>query len=168
MIERISDRNLEPVVTISRGAFTPDPDRWAVIVDENGRPTSAIPPGATSVPDLILVLDATTPVALALTSDVVNRLDDGIPVIVTGEATVLGLWTAADRAMAVAHGAIRGDALPGDLQLPGPIKKKDITRRCRYAEGGLTCDTEIAVPEKPEVMPACTPRAGLTTHTFRW
>jgi hypothetical protein len=63
---------------------------------------------------------------------------------------------------------VAGEALLGDIQLPGRITKKDITRHCRHTGHGRSCATVLVVPEKPEQMPPCPAQAGISPHVFVW
>jgi hypothetical protein len=169
MTENVGDRDLAPAVTASTGAVTPDEERWIVVVEDDGRPTEVIAPGGAVAEDAV-ISDAAVPVEAAIDSDELLYLTGATAVVVTSGGAVVGIWSGDDLVDAAMHGGTRaaGEAMQGDLQLPGRISKKNITRRCRYTEHGRSCTTILVVPEKPQHMPQCPPQAGLSSHTFGW
>jgi hypothetical protein len=170
MSERVSDRDIAPAVTAPAGPVIPDATRWTVVMDGDGHPAAAISPGGSSVTANLVVTDAAVPVAAVVGSDVLAAAPIDTAVVVTSGPSVVGVWSGDDLVNALLLGVTRdaGAALPGDIQLPGRISKKDITRHCRHTEGGHACATVLVVPEKPDPMPPCPAQAGVAAHTFAW
>lgn len=170
MSERVGDRDIQPAVTMPAGVITPDEARWTVILDSRGQPATAISPGGASVADDLVVADAVLPVAYVLQSQALARATAETIVVVTREAAIAGVWAGEDLVDALLHGATRDASLafPGDVMLPGLITKKNITRRCQHTEQGHSCVTVLVVPEKPEMMPPCPARDGMSAHMFAW
>ena len=170
MSERVGDRQLQPARTASRGPVLPDASCWTIVVDDDRGPTAAVPPAGTGAAEELLVADASLPIADALGSQALRTLTDRTAVVVTSGGSIQGVWTGEDLVDAAMHGGTRsaGEALPGDIQLMGLPRKKDITRHCGYNRDGVACATVLVVPEKPEEMPACPPQDGIPPHTFEW
>jgi hypothetical protein len=172
--ECVSDRDIAPAVVASAGTVMPDAARWTVVLDADAQPTVAIAPGGAAVAVDLVVADAATPVAVALGSEALTYAAASTVVVVTRGTSIVGVWSGEDLIDALFHGATRGattslpGSLPGDIQLPGRIRKKDITRRCRHIEQARSCATVLVVPEKPEVMPRCPAQDGIGTHAFAW
>jgi hypothetical protein len=186
--ERVGDRDITPAVIASAGTIMPDAARWTVVLDADGQPVAAIAPGGASVAEDLVVADAATPIADALESEALAYATAGTVVVVTERTSVVGVWSGKDLIDALLHGATRGasrslpgplgslpsplgslpGSMPGDMQLPGRITKKDITRRCRHTEQAHSCATVLVVPEKPEVMPQCPAQDGISSHVFAW
>lgn len=114
--------------------------------------------------------DAEVPVAAALGSKALSYAAASTVVVVTKGTSVVGIWSGSDLLGALLRRVTRAAtaSLPGDLQLPGRITKKNITRRCRYTTHGVSCATILVVPEKPESMPQCPAQGGITLHAFVW
>jgi hypothetical protein len=169
MTEYVGDRDLAPAVTATTGAWTPDGASWLVVVGADGRPTDVISPSGVVAEDVV-VTDAAVPVGTALGSPALRQLTRSTAVVVTSHAAVVGVWSGNDLVAAALRGVARGsgEALPGDIQLPGRIRKKNITRNCRHTDRGLSCATMLVVPEKPDPMPPCSAQPGLAAHTFGW
>jgi hypothetical protein len=165
--ERIEDRELGQAVMASVGAILPGDEHWTVIVDGDGQPIAAIAPGGGVATDLV-VAEASLPIVDAFESDALRDSTSETAVVVMRGPSVVGVWSGDDLVDAAMHGGTRGEALAGDMVLPGLITKKDITRRCRHTDGGRACATILVEPEKPEVMPACPAQAGVSPHSFEW
>lgn len=170
MSERIGDRDIKPTVTAPLGAVIPHDERWTVVLDEHGRPAAAIAPHGAAMAEDLVVADAAVSVIDALGSEALCSVGSDTVVVVMRGASVAGVWSGEDLVDAVTHGGTRGagESLPGDIQLPGRITKKNITRHCRYTNHGRPCATVLVVPEKPEEMPQCPAQAGISSHTFVW
>jgi hypothetical protein len=171
MSERVGDRDIAAAVTAAAtGPVIPDATRWTVVTDSDGQPAVAIAPGGTAVSENLGVADAAIPLVAAIESDALaDAVADTVVVVTTG-LSVIGVWAGDDFIDALVHGATRdaAGALPGDIQLPGRIMKRDIIRYCRYAENGYECATLLVVPEKPDPMPKCPAQTGISAHTFAW
>ncbi|HEY7592191.1 MAG TPA: hypothetical protein VH969_03480 [Actinophytocola sp.] len=169
MTENVGDRELERAMTVPPGLFRPDGENWLVVVEEDGWPAEVISPDGVVAEDVV-VTDAAVPVGTAITSVALQHVTRATAVVVTSGAAVVGVWSGDDLVDAALRGGTRsgGDALPGDIQLPGRIRKKNITRRCRYTDHCGSCTRILVVPEKPSPMPQCPAQAGLAAHKFVW
>lgn len=171
MIELVEDRHIVATVTAAvGGTFIPDATRWTVVVDRHGQPATAIGPGGTFVPTNLVATGSTVPVAVVTELEGLARQPSKTAVVVKNGPAIIGVWAGDDLIDALAQGASRsvGGALPGDIQLPGRIINKHITRRCRYAQNGHECATFLVVPEKPDPMPPCSAQSGISAHRFVW
>jgi hypothetical protein len=168
--ERVGDRDIRPAVTVAAGTVVPHDQWWTVVLDEDGQPAAAIAAGGAATAVDLVVADAALPVSDALGSEALRYADSDTIVVVTRGRSVAGVWADEDFADAVMSGSTRaaGESLAGDLQLPGPIKKKPILRHCRYTGRRRSCATVLVVPEKPEEMPQCPAQAGISPHEFMW
>jgi hypothetical protein len=168
--ERVGDRDIASAVTAAAGAVIPDGTRWTVVMDADGHPTAAISPGGTSVTANLVIVDATMPLVAVLGAGALADAPVDTVVVVSRGPSVVGVWSSDDLIDALVHGVTReaSAALPGDIQLPGRISKRDITRLCRHAEDGRACATVLVVPEKPDPMPPCPAQTGISAHTFAW
>jgi hypothetical protein len=168
--ERIGDRDIKSAVMASVGAVIPHDQCWTVVLDEHGQPAAAIAADGAAMAEDLVVADAAVPVIDALETEALRRVGSNTVVVVTSGGFVVGVWSGEDLIDAVMHGGTRGvgESLPGDIQLPGPIRKKNITRHCCYTDHGRSCSTVLVVPEKPEEMPQCPTQAGISPHAFAW
>jgi hypothetical protein len=168
--ERVGDRDISPAVAVSAGMVVPDAARWTVVLDIDEKPVAVIAPGGARVAEDLVVVDAELPVTEALRSEVLADAAATTVVVVMKGMSVVGVWSDSDLLDARLRRVTRTTtcSLPGDVQLPGRITKKNITRRCRYTARGISCASVLVVPEKPEAMPQCPARDGLTTHAFEW
>jgi hypothetical protein len=143
-------------------------DRWVVLL-KDGRPVSAVAPGAalgagSPVPPIVVApddLDLNT----ALSSDAFAEVSDASAVVLVDGAAVTGVWSGPSLAAAVMQGPVRtysGPVLPGAPAIPL------IVRSCTFTENGIVCATSSSFASKPFPMPACPNVKHLSAHDFDW
>lgn len=153
------------------GSPAASPDRWVVLVDRNGKPVSALPPGTAladgTVPPTVLVAAADLSQGEAYASAAFAEYTDAVALVLTenGDGSdIAGVVSGPALARAMMRGAMRG---PGS-SLPGPPAIPWISRSCSYTEAGATCSTMMSFTARPAVMPSCDNLPGLAAHQFCW
>ena len=147
-------------------------NRWVVLVDDDGKPVSALAPGTSlardALPPVIIVAGADLGQGVAYSSAAFKEFREASALVLTeggdgGE--IAGVVSGPALARAVLRGAMRGGSGP---VLPGPPAIPWISRSCRHAEGGVSCATMMSFPARPAVMPSCDNQQGLAAHQFHW
>lgn len=152
-----------------RSAAAP-PDRWVVLVDDDGRPISALAPGTMLAGDAplpaIIVAGAELGQGTAYSSAAFAESADASALVLTeGNGEIAGVISGPALTRAILRGAMRGGS--GSV-LPGPPAVPWISRSCGYAEAGASCATLMSFPARPTVMPSCGNQHALTAHQFHW
>ena len=157
------------VVPTSGAATLSDATRWTVLIDEQGAPVSALPPGTSTaaggdVP-AVIVADANLDLDVALNSDAFAEIADVSGVVVVAGRQIVGVWAGVNLARVVMQGPSRLTASP---TLPGYPHIPVIVRSCSYVDGATTCATVSTFTSRPLLMPPCPNAQGLTPHDFGW
>ncbi len=144
-------------------------DRWLVLLDREGRPVSALEPGAaldvSTPPPPIIVAPPDLGLNTALTSAAFAQAGDVTAVVLVEEQEVVGVWGGPSLATVLKQGprvTRGGSALPGLPQIPL------IVRSCIYLERGTLCATVSSFVKKPFPMPSCANQRHLSAHLFGW
>jgi hypothetical protein len=144
-------------------------DSWLVLLDRDGRPVSAIEPGAeldvSTPPPPIIVAPAGLGLNTALTSAAFTQARDVNAVVLVEEQGVVGVWGGRSLATVLTQGP---RATRGGSELPGVPQIPLIVRSCVYLERGTLCATVSSFVKKPLPMPSCPNQHHLSAHLFGW
>lgn len=144
-------------------------DSWLVLLDREGRPVSALEPGAeldvSMRPPPIIVAPADLGLNAALTSAAFAQAGDVNAVVLVEEQGVVGVWGGPSLATVLSQGP---RATRGGSQLPGLPQIPLIVRSCTYLERGTVCATVSSFVKKPFPMPSCLNQHHLSAHLFGW
>ncbi len=165
----LRDLELASFITAANGrGLVEASDHWIVLLDD-GKPVSAIPPGTTlpdgTPPPGIIVAAARLDLGDALGSAAFAEVADVSAVVLTDGDEIVGVLAGAALVRAVLQGIPRGDSGP---VLPGPPTIPWISRSCSFTEHHTTCATVSSFASKPYPMPSCRNERGLTAHLFHW
>jgi hypothetical protein len=165
----LRDLELASFVTATSGRrLTGASDHWIVLLDD-GKPVSAIPPGTTlpdgTRPPGIIVAAAGLGLGDALSSAAFAEVADVSAVVLTDGDEIVGVLAGPALVGAVLQGAPRGDSGP---VLPGPPTIPWISRSCGFTEHQTICATVSSFASRPYPMPSCRNERRLTAHLFHW
>jgi len=166
----LRDLGSEEFETAAVGPPVSAGDRWLVLLDSDGRPVSALEPGAeldaATPPPPIIVASPGLAVNTALTSTAFAQADEVNAVVLVAEEGVVGVWGGPSLAMALKQGP---HVTRGGPVLPGvPQQIPLMQRSCTYLEHGTLCGTQASFVKKPFPMPNCRNDHNLSAHPFGW
>jgi hypothetical protein len=144
-------------------------DRWLVLLDREGRPVSALDPGAeldvSTPPPPIIVAPAGLGLNAALTSTAFAQAGNVNAVVLVEDQGIVGVWGGQSLATVLKQGP---RVTRGGSELPGLPQIPLIVRSCVFLERGTLCATVSSFVKKPFPMPGCPNQHHLSAHLFGW